>query len=683
MKRFFVFLIVVCFSANVFAQITKQQAADLVLNTIVGNKIDSVNVFVEPNIQSSDFYVISPIDSINVPYDNYWFFFIDEDPEYYWGHDCNYVFVNTENRTYSLYEKQIPPFLYLSFMDDVSISYPIRNSITNYNIDNRNDYIPTPEANVNDGKYAVLLNGGDNYNQIYFWNDISHNYAALIEHGYPKENIFVLSCDGNSMSYGGANPSMDLDGACVDADNPVFRLTIKNYYNTNQVIASNDRLRVLASSLANKCNEFDGNYEEAVTWYEDVLTSPQTSYNDSIFASIDLGNLYLKMESNGEKMNCGKLNEHKPKSYQQYLKQTNYALSLLPQQDYVNIEQIDDENNPVQNLNSMQNHLGYMMLTWDIPQNTNYDEKLLSWSNDIFYTACAVGVYEEQEALHYFTSDDISDYVGWRIKQIAFIPLGTENTHSIVIWEAFDEEKTLVYEQEIGNENLVFGEWNYIDLNDDFYFENDKNYYIGFSSDGHSNGHFIFPADNGEPNYGKNWIHIGESQWHCFDEAASYNLCIKTILENQDGKVINVDNSKNNKLTGYRVYANNEIVKEIKEPYITCYFDTEFESVNDIRYCVTAVYGDVESEPLCVKYVSVDEIAENSSTLNVHPNPTNGRIIIEKLNVSSVEIYNTQGQSVGRFNTNEIDMENLPSGMYFLVVKDRDGNINVGKVVRE
>ena len=222
MKRFFIFLIVICFSANVFAQITKQQAADLVLNTIVGNKIDSVNVFVEPNIQSSDFYVISPIDSINVPYDNYWFFFIDEDPEYYWGHDCNYVFVNTENGTYSLYEKQIPPFLYLSFMDDVSISYPIRNSITNYNIDNRNDYIPTPEANVNDGKYAVLLNGGDNYNQIYFWNDISHNYAALIEHGYPKENIFVLSCDGNSMSYGGANPSMDLDG---DGDTDIIEKT--------------------------------------------------------------------------------------------------------------------------------------------------------------------------------------------------------------------------------------------------------------------------------------------------------------------------------------------------------------------------------------------------------------------------------------------------------------------------
>jgi hypothetical protein len=98
---------------------------------------------------------------------------------------------------------------------------------------------------------------------------------------------------------------------------------------------------------------------------------------------------------------------------------------------------------------------------------------------------------------------------------------------------------------------------------------------------------------------------------------------------------------------------------------------------------VTAVYGDVESEPLCIEYVSIDEMAETHSTLNVHPNPTNGKIMIENVNVNSVEIYNTQGQSVGRFNTNEIDMENLPSGMYILMVKDIEGNVNVAKVVRE
>lgn len=40
-----------------------------------------------------------------------------------------------------------------------------------------------------------------------------------------------------------------------------------------------------------------------------------------------------------------------------------------------------------------------------------------------------------------------------------------------------------------------------------------------------------------------------------------------------------------------------------------------------------------------------------------------------------------QGQSVGKFNTNEIDMENLPSGMYILIVKDTDRKINVEKVM--
>ena len=122
----------------------------------------------------------------------------------------------------------------------------------------------------------------------------------------------------------------------------------------------------------------------------------------------------------------------------------NAFAQITKQQDNVNIEQIEDENNPVQNLNKIQNNLDYMMLTWELPQNTSYDEKILSWSDDMLYTISAAGIHEEQEALHYFTSEDVAEYVGWKVKQIAFIPLGTENTHSIVIWEEIDEEKTLV-----------------------------------------------------------------------------------------------------------------------------------------------------------------------------------------------------------------------------------------------
>lgn len=74
------------------------------------------------------------------------------------------------------------------------------------------------------------------------------------------------------------------------------------------------------------------NYEEAIAWYEDVLTDPETGFNDSIFASIDLGDLYLRMEENGAKGVCGKLKEFIPESKEAHREQTQFALSLLPKE---------------------------------------------------------------------------------------------------------------------------------------------------------------------------------------------------------------------------------------------------------------------------------------------------------------------------------------------------------------
>ena len=72
------------------------------------------------------------------------------------------------------------------------------------------------------------------------------------------------------------------------------------------------------------------NYEEAVAWYEDVLTDPETGFNDSIFAAIDLGELYLRMEVNGTKGVSGKLKQYVPESMMAHQQQTELALSLLP-----------------------------------------------------------------------------------------------------------------------------------------------------------------------------------------------------------------------------------------------------------------------------------------------------------------------------------------------------------------
>ena len=77
-------------------------------------------------------------------------------------------------------------------------------------------------------------------------------------------------------------------------------------------------------------NEILANYDEAIAWYEGVITNPETTFADSIFATIDLGDLYLEMEGNGIKA-TGKLMQLKPKSMSAFERQCEYALSLLPE----------------------------------------------------------------------------------------------------------------------------------------------------------------------------------------------------------------------------------------------------------------------------------------------------------------------------------------------------------------
>ena len=105
---------------------------------------------------------------------------------------------------------------------------------------------------------------------------------------------------------------------------------LQQYYLEEEEIVNDSVLLPLAKSLANKCDEEMGNYTDAINWYEGVITNPESTYNDSIFATIDLGNLYLKMEDNGAKGIRGKMTEYIPKTSKAYQEQRDYALTLLP-----------------------------------------------------------------------------------------------------------------------------------------------------------------------------------------------------------------------------------------------------------------------------------------------------------------------------------------------------------------
>ena len=107
---------------EVYAQVSKQDAIDLVFDSIIMNRVDSVNVYMEPAIQNCEYYVMSPYDSIQSPYNSFWLFFIDENPEYDWGHNCEHVLIDSYSRSHWSVKRRLPPLRYLSFRGIISSS---------------------------------------------------------------------------------------------------------------------------------------------------------------------------------------------------------------------------------------------------------------------------------------------------------------------------------------------------------------------------------------------------------------------------------------------------------------------------------------------------------------------------------------------------------------------------------
>ena len=53
----------------------------------------------------------------------------------------------------------------------------------------------------------------------------------------------------------------------------------------------------VADFLATRCHVVDQNWQSAIEWYEERIENPP-SYQDSVFAVIDLGDIHLSMEGN-------------------------------------------------------------------------------------------------------------------------------------------------------------------------------------------------------------------------------------------------------------------------------------------------------------------------------------------------------------------------------------------------
>ena len=192
------------FSYKSQAQISKQQAINYVMDSIVGNRSDSVNVFMDSDSLSTAFYYLSPYDSIQSPFSDYWLFFIDESPLFTWGHNCSYVFIDVQNGNNFSQSEQLPPLNLENVMEQVSVPLTFTLPAVNQNISTA---FTIPDENINCNLYAVLVN-----NQPYLFSDLYHLYNTLLENGYAEENIFVFSRDGTLAT----NETLDLNLDGID-----------------------------------------------------------------------------------------------------------------------------------------------------------------------------------------------------------------------------------------------------------------------------------------------------------------------------------------------------------------------------------------------------------------------------------------------------------------------------------
>lgn len=83
----------------------------------------------------------------------------------------------------------------------------------------------------------------------------------------------------------------------------------------------------------------------------------------------------------------------------------------------------------------------------------------------------------------------------------------------------------------------------------------------------------------------------------------------------------------------------------------------------------------------------VDEHQSQEAFATLYPNPTTGKVTIMGQDLKAAVVFNTLGQQVARATgegeTLHIDIANLPAGVYFVNVTDKDGRKCVRKVVKE
>lgn len=521
-----------------------------------------------------------------------------------------------------------------------------------------------------------------------FWSNISHSYCALLEHGYKVEDY------PQSTAANAALKSM----LAIETDYE----TLQGYYLFDNTIQSYNDLAYSSSSLANKCDENMYYYDRAIAWYENRITNPTTSYNDSIFARIDLMELQMQLGGKGEYI---------PRELYQMVPATRHLADDLEQSLLFTIPSAGNEKQQayatqrdiyplVENLEALfDSEDDVVALSWNMPK-INSKEMRLSWAGQEVGDYFGPG-YQHQLAQR-FDSIDLMPFIGWRIKDISIYgPFDdgyidySQDTVSVMVWLAEKNGDTWETEEIFRSKlpDFIHYQLYTVELDTNIYIQGDRELWIGYE--------FLIPTtvgsgwpfaiDNSPLVFGKGSVSragFGDD-WHDWlldPYTFGHNLMISSTIENPnagDSKSIGSALSSP-EIVGFRVYRNETLIADLPHPVQTFYVDKNPGKAYPIEYCVTLLFEDgVESEPICitVDYTNIAAYAADDA-IQVFPNPTHGLVHIGGTDILEVKVYDNMGRILSTYlNTNEIDLSELPDGVYTLRIIGENGHL-VKKVVK-
>lgn len=353
-------------------------------------------------------------------------------------------------------------------------------------------------------------------------------------------------------------------------------------------------------------------------------------------------------------------------------------------------------------------------LTWTEPVDPNAPQTWLSWSGEPGGNAIGTGSANDFSVAHRYEPADITDYEGMNIVAVNFYPNEANCEYSLRIWVGGDQSAPgdMVVDQVIAAEDLMIGSVNLVYLDTPVTIDATQELWVGYRCNTQT-GHPAGCDDGPRVDYKGNMMFFSGS-WITMWEAGGgsqggldYNWVIQAGLVDGNGKAYSLSPLADNTSTadfstdfvaaecefeGYRgltldhyvVYRDGEVIKDNLKA--TTYTDLN-RTTGVYEYSVTAVFTNgCESDPVSVSVeINNDGINDVNSSVNVYPNPTNGYLTIDGVEMTSVTIYNNLGQVVENIvlngNSVKLNVANYAAGMYFVDVNTVDGEVVRTKVV--